>query len=252
MHGVTAGNAPRAMPQRRPGPVHQLADQLLIEPIRPPAETSPVLSTPDIISAISALHDQELHRTSYSPEKFRRGRRGGSWDPPAGLGGTWEISFADYCGGRLARRAAALSRRPCAPGRAAGAYGRISARSAPRHARDAVRADGAGLTTGLRVCRGAGDSAAQIAREVGVFKPRPSPAEPAAASATMTSRPGAPPRQRRQANDAQGPGERPPSGHADRRAGGRVSHGPRALPLWLHGCVGSGQGIGRPYPRWPR
>ncbi len=47
---------------------------------------------------------------------FRRGRGSGSQDPPAGLGGIWEISFADYCGGRLACRAAALSRRPCAPG----------------------------------------------------------------------------------------------------------------------------------------
>jgi hypothetical protein len=47
---------------------------------------------------------------------FRQGRRGGSPGPPAGLGGIWEISFADYCSGRLACRAVALSRRPLRAG----------------------------------------------------------------------------------------------------------------------------------------
>jgi hypothetical protein len=47
---------------------------------------------------------------------FLRGRRGGSKDPRPGLGGIWEVSFADYSGGRLPCRAAALSRWFCARG----------------------------------------------------------------------------------------------------------------------------------------
>jgi hypothetical protein len=82
----------------------------------------------------------------------------------------------------------------------------------------AVRAHGAGLTT---VCgsAAAGDGGAQLAREVGVFKPRPSPAEPAGASAIMTARPGARTgnaERRMTLSERQGLGERAPTRRYER------------------------------------